>query len=148
MSSLIITGPVRRLLCRACLQKHGVIAKEWADSSPGVRNLTRRQYAKVIKPINRSSKPPQRRPPLPALEPSFSRGPKLSARSIPEAESEPARLLFSEADVPLLPEWVSSLENLEQEDLTAVECMEGARRYVSVATKNESQWRGQLEKSS
>lgn len=147
MSSVFSSGPVWRLLWRASPQKPSVTAAERFEFLPGVRASTRRQYAKIIKPINRSSRPPQRRPPPPEVEPSWSRTPKLSARKIPDAASEPARLLFSESDIPLLPEWVSSLENLGQEDLTAIQCMEGARRYVSVATNRESQWRGQLEKS-
>lgn len=146
MNSLITSGPIRRLFWQVCLQTQGVAAPEWVASRTALRAPTRRQYAKIIKPMDRSSKPPQHQPPPPALKPTLPRATNLSARSTPVTASQPARLIFSESDVPLLPEWVSSLENLGQRDLTALHCMEGAKRYVSVATQRESLWRGQLEK--
>lgn len=148
MSCPIISGQARRLAHQAYTRKQGTTAEFWLCSSPDLRALTRRHYAQIIKPMNRAPKSsPQRRATPQTTAPSPSRLPKLSARSIPGAPAAPAQLLFSQDDVPSLPTWESSLENLGQEHLNAVECMQGARRYVSVATKHESQWRGQLETS-
>lgn len=154
MSSLIANGSARRLLCHTCRQKHSIIASEWTAHASGFRASWKRSYATKpgyhVKYMPRdgtqTSSPPTT--PKPS-SPSQSRTPKLSAKRIPGAEAEPqqepARLIFSPTDVLPLADWASSLENLGNHDLKAMECVEGARRYVSIVTQYESMWRGELE---
>lgn len=143
MSSLIPNGrPVTRLLCLSCLRTRASIELGPIISLGNKTAATStRHYAKVIRPIkyspsatspsrSPSRSPPPRPPPLPS-----------------SAKNDPPRLVFSYQDVPPLPEWTSSLEGFGHGDLTALECMEGAQRYVSVATQYESQWRDTLETS-
>lgn len=145
MSSLITSGPARRLLCHGCRQKYGNTAPWRALCGPDNAAVGRRPYAKVIRPTQRPPKASHPRPKTPAAPPTLSRVPKLSAKSIPGAGLEPERHIFSARDVPALPQWTSSLDNLGNGDLTAMQCMEGAQRYVAVATQHESLWRDKLE---
>lgn len=151
MSSLASGGPAPRLLCQACRRATFWQSLPTASVSFDAREPQwKRDYStKRIKPA--TSKPISRTPPKSApasLTPSTaasSRGPRLSARG--EVPKEPARYLFSLQDVPTLPEWTVSLEGLGNTHLTALECLDGANRYVSIATQHESEWRDQLEKS-
>lgn len=151
MSSLTSSGPAPRLLCQACRRATFWQSLPTASVPFEAREPQwKRGYAtKRIKPA--TSRPISRTPPKSApasLAPSTaatSRGPGLSARG--ENPKEPARYLFSLQDVPKLPEWTVSLEGLGNTHLTALECLEAANRYVSIATQHESEWRDQLEKS-
>lgn len=134
MSSRITNGLARRLPHRTCLPTHGLAARAWVDSLSHARVTAIRTYAKAKfrRPAAESRSSPVR-----TLKPF-----NISA---PKTASGPERLLFSLDDVPLLGEWITSLENLDNSDLDAKECMKGAQRYVEVATQYESRWRHKLE---
>lgn len=161
MSSLIANGSAGMLLCRACRLKYSTTASApasaWTVFDSGPRTPWRRSYAQVIKPghhlKNLARHEPQSQSPSPASKPSSPsnlKSPRLLAKRAPgagsEPQREPARLIFSPGDVLPPAEWASSLENLGNHDLNAMECAEAARRYVSIATQHESMWRGELEK--
>ncbi|KAF3769872.1 hypothetical protein M406DRAFT_284346 [Cryphonectria parasitica EP155] len=155
MSTFLKNGPATRLLCRTCRRAQWQTAS-FSHGQPPDSNLQwRRHYAsKAIRP--KSPRPARHSPtassssspsiPIPS---SSSPGPRLSARGGPPAAPttrDPERLIFSARDVPTLPEWTTSLEGLGNGDLTPIQCMEGALRYVSIATQHESAWRGRLER--
>lgn len=151
--SLYRNGPARRLLCSACRQTRwpGLTLTGRAGSfSLGREALGLRQYATVrLNPNARTANPPPpppRRSTTPPSSPAPSRAPRLSAKSSGPPGRQPARLIFSTKDVPLLQEWLNSLESLGNQDLTPLQCVDGAQRYVAVATQYESQWRPSLEK--
>lgn len=146
MSSLITNGPAIRLLCHSCRQKYANTASGRVLSAPDGAALGTRPYAKVIRPTQRPPKASQPRSTPPAASSTLSRVPRLSAKHIPGAGLEPERHIFSAQDVPTLPQWTSSLENLGNRNLTPIQCMNGAQRYVAVATQYESLWRDKLEK--
>lgn len=61
--------------------------------------------------------------------------------------SDGSKLLFTPGHVPPPAEWMDSLQSLNDKELTAMECVNAAQRYVAVATPEESKWRGDLETS-
>lgn len=140
MSSLFTSGqPARRsLLCAAGRIRISRYSIPSSVSSVHTSILlhyptcttSRRQYAIKISPDRPIPAPYSPPPPTP------------SARGL---EHEPPRWIFSPADVPPLPEWIHGLEGLGKTDLTPMQCMEAAQRYVSTATQNESSWRPRLE---
>ncbi|KUI64731.1 hypothetical protein VM1G_00245 [Cytospora mali] len=140
MSSLFTSGQsARRLLLlasgRVRPSQHPIPPTSTSITLP--QGIKRRKYA--IK-LNTARPPPTpSSPPSPAT-PSAS---KLSARGV---QGEPPRWIFSPADVPPLPEWIHGLESLNNSELSPMQCMEAAQRYVSTATQYESSWRPRLEK--
>lgn len=127
MSSLATTArPARRLLSLA---------------GRGVINTGRRGYAKPLRlqPARRGSSPPKPPPPSPSY--------RIQRRPPPGSATNqgPPRLLFSEEHVPQAPQWEEALRNLENEHLTVKECIDGAHRYVAVATQYDTQWIETLE---
>ncbi|KUI59561.1 hypothetical protein VP1G_06785 [Cytospora mali] len=143
MSSLFTSGQsARRLLlltsARVRPSQHPIPSAPPSIILPhSVQGIKRRQYA--IK-LNTARPPPTPSSPPPPPTTSAS---KLSARGVQE---EPPRWIFSPADVPPLPEWIHGLESLNNSELSPMQCMEAAQRYVSTATQYESSWRPRLEK--
>lgn len=149
MSSVYTNGPARRLLCSAFRKTESpvVIATGRPGYSPICDAQGKRKYAtKRLNPNARTANSPSTRAKASPSSPPPSRAPGIPAKDNRySSNSEPARLLFSTQDIPPLQEWVSSLEGLGNKHLTPLECVDGARRYVSVATQYESQWRPKLE---
>lgn len=153
MSALYTNGPAKRLLCSACRKTRVprvVTSTERAAPSFLFWEARggRRQYAtKRLKPNARPVNPPSPRPSAPPSSPPPARAPRTSSgKHVPPSNREPARLLFSTQDIPPLQEWMTSLEGLGNKHLTPLQCVDGARRYVSIATQHESEWRPKLEK--
>lgn len=152
MSALYTNGAAKRLLCSACHRTQVprvITSTERADSSfLGWEARGRRQYAtKRLNPNARPVNPPSTRSSAPPSSPLPAGAPRTSTgNKVPSSNKEPARLLFSTQDIPPLQEWMNSLEGLGNKHLTPLQCVDGARRYVSVATQHESQWRPKLEK--
>lgn len=153
MSSLYTNGPARtRLLCSACRQiqtpRVGVTgqARLLCHDAWGRRQFATRRLnpnARAASPPPPPSGPRSRTSPS---SPAPPRAPRPSGRDTSLSSREPARLVFSAQDVPPLQEWTNSLESLRNNDLTPLQCVDGACRYVSIATQRESQWRPKLEK--
>lgn len=147
MSSLYTNGPAKRLLCSACRKTRPplvMISMERAASASlnWEARGGRRQYAtKRLNPNARPVSSPSPKPTAPVRAPKSSTG-----ENRPSNSREPARLLFSTQDIPPLQEWMTSLEGLGNKHLTPLQCVDGARRYVSIASQHESQWRAKLEK--
>lgn len=155
MSSLHPNGPAKRLLCSACrlrIETPLVISIRREGYFPGYDTQGKRQYAtKRLSPLARTAKPPSPKPTsprktAPPSSPAPTHASRILAQDNRQSDRGPARLLFSAQDLPPLKEWVNSLEGFGNKDLTPLECVDGARRYISVATQYESQWRPKLEK--
>lgn len=122
MSALIANGPIRRLLYCTHVRAHAVISSSSGGFIPCHDSFQRREYA--AGPV------------------------KTRVRMrVPKPTVNGSRLIFSPNDVPTPKEWINSLESLREKDLTPMQCVDAAQRYVRVATPKESQWRGDLEKS-
>lgn len=101
----------------------------------------RRSYAQQLRP--RKHPPPGSSQPPPPPPPSSA----PDTQQYPFSPKGPPRLVFSPSVVPSLAQFESALNLLENKDLTAQKCVDGAHKYVSVATQYETRWRGTLESS-
>lgn len=110
----------------------------------------RRSYAKQLRPrkhLPSGSTSSSSQPPRPYAQPRSSPPGRRQTVESFDAPKGPPKLLFSPSDVPSLAQFESALNLLENKDLTAQACVDGAHSYVSVATQYESRWQGTLESS-
>lgn len=148
MGSLYTYGLARRLLCSACRKTQtSTVTATGRAGCPLICEAQRtRQYATIrLNPNARTANPQTPKSTAPSSSPASSRAPRSPANGSLSPSRQPARLLFSTQDIPLLQEWVISLEGLRNKNLTPLQCIDGARRYVSVATQHESEWQPKLE---
>lgn len=144
MSSVLTTGrPATKLVSTALASVGARGLRPTIDSQ-------RRSYAKKIRPrkhlpsgATSSSSPP----PRPYVQPRSSPSAGRQAVESLVAPKGPPKLLFSPSDAPSFAQFESALRLLENKDLTAQACLDGAHSYVSVATQYESRWQGILESS-
>lgn len=145
--------PVSRLLCRSCRQRQDGIALSWAALVTGPSQITRgQQYssqpAKRIQPMAVQKPPPPRAAsPAPSKIPAAPIQSHRSSARLPPPRADPPRLVLNSNDLPSLSQWEASIDSLQIDFLSAADCQQTARTYVSVATQYESDWRGTLHSS-
>lgn len=147
MSSLFTNIPATRLICRACRQRQGVIASPWTLAATPEQDTRGQQYSQSARPKRpiKKTQPPKITPAPPK---GWSDSPRVIAKisdSHAKDIKDSERLVFKPEDVPPLSKWVASIENLGIEFFSAIDCMQAAQTYVSIASQHESLWRHKLE---